>query len=98
MRQLKVDQAKELTKLRQEFEQTAKDLQQKYEKKMRNLREDFDLSRKLEVHEIKERKDAHINELMRKHETAFAEIKDYYNDITHNNLDLIKQLKEVRGR
>lgn len=38
MRQLKVDQAKELTKLRQEFEQTAKDLQQKYEKKMRNLR------------------------------------------------------------
>lgn len=46
------------------------------------------------MHEIKERKDAHINELMRKHETAFAEIKDYYNDITHNNLDLIKQLKE----
>ena len=29
IRQLKVDQAKELTKLRQEFEQTAKDLQLK---------------------------------------------------------------------
>lgn len=25
---------------------------------------------------------------------AFAEIKNYYNDITHNNLDLIKTLKE----
>lgn len=94
IRQLKVDQAKELTKLRQEFEQTAKDLQQKYEKKMRNLRDDLELQRKQEVHEIKERKDTHINELMRKHEAAFAEIKDYYNDITHNNLDLIKQLKE----
>jgi hypothetical protein len=25
---------------------------------------------------------------------AFADIKNYYNDITHNNLDLIKSLKE----
>ena len=25
---------------------------------------------------------------------AFSDIKNYYNDITHNNLDLIKTLKE----
>merc|ERR1719478_1759649 len=31
---------------------------------------------------------------MRKHEKAFGEIKNYYNDITHNNLDLIRSLKE----
>lgn len=31
---------------------------------------------------------------MKKHGKAFAEIKAYYNDITHNNLDLIKALKE----
>jgi hypothetical protein len=31
---------------------------------------------------------------MKKHEKAFGEIKNYYNDITHNNLDLIKSLKE----
>jgi hypothetical protein len=37
---------------------------------------------------------AHINELMKKHERSFAEIKNYYNDITHNNLDIIKALKE----
>jgi hypothetical protein len=30
---------------------------------------------------------------MKKHEKAFTEIKCYYNDITHNNLDLIKTLK-----
>ena len=33
---------------------------------------------------------------------AFADIKNYYNDITHNNLDLIKALKadttEMRKR
>lgn len=27
---------------------------------------------------------------MKQHEAAFAEIKNYYNDITANNLDLIK--------
>ncbi|KAG2441242.1 hypothetical protein HYH02_010085 [Chlamydomonas schloesseri] len=94
IRQLKLEHAKEITKLRQEFEQQAKDLQSKYEKKMKMLRDDMELRRKQEIHEIEERKNTHINELMKKHERAFAEIKNYYNDITHNNLDLIKTLKE----
>ncbi len=107
---------------------------------MKMLRDDLELRRKQEIHEIEERKNSHINELMKKHERAFAgeshvhagthaeagcipvpdlastraaraacmpatsmapllhylltEIKNYYNDITHNNLDLIKTLKE----
>merc|ERR1712167_531550 len=40
------------------------------------------------------KKNVHIEQLMASHEKAFAEIKNYYNDITHNNLDLIKSLKE----
>ena len=36
------------------------------------------------------RRAGHINSLMREHERAFSEIKNYYNDITHNNLDLIR--------
>jgi hypothetical protein len=31
---------------------------------------------------------------MQSHEKKFAEIKNYYNDITHSNLDLIRSLKE----
>ena len=31
---------------------------------------------------------------IQEHQKAFADIKNYYNDITHNNLDLIKSLKE----
>jgi chromosome segregation ATPase len=94
VRQLKLEQAKEITKLRQEYELQARELQLKYEKKMKILRDDLELRRKQEIHEIEERKNSHINELMRQHERAFAEIKNYYNDITHNNLDLIKTLKE----
>merc|ERR1712078_818369 len=77
-----------------EMELQAQELQQKYEKKMKILRDDLELRRKQEIHEIEERKNTHINELMKKHERAFAEIKNYYNDITHNNLDLIRTLKE----
>lgn len=94
IRQLKLEHAKEVTKLRQEFELQAKDLQHKYEKNLKVQREAEELQRKQEIMELQERKDNHINELMRKHDRAFNEIKNYYNDITHNNLDLIKTLKD----
>jgi hypothetical protein len=94
IRELNKDHDKEITKMRQTFELDARELQQRYEKKMKDLREEMDQQRRQEVHEIEERKDLHINELMRKHEKAFTEIKTYYNDITHNNLELIKNLKE----
>lgn len=50
--------------------------------------------RRSETQAIEERKNTHISQLMNTHEKAFGEIKNYYNDITHNNLDLIKSLKE----
>jgi hypothetical protein len=49
---------------------------------------------KVEIHEIEERKNEHINELMMNHETAFREMKLYFNDITRENLELIKVHKE----
>ena len=69
-------------------------LQHKYEKKMDMLREELELRRKNEIKEIEERKNKQIHTLMKNHEKAFGDIKNYYNDITHNNLDLIKSLKE----
>jgi vacuolar-type H+-ATPase subunit H len=56
IRALKVEQAKELTKLRQEFELAARELGSKYEKKMKMLRDDVELRRKQEIHEIEEHK------------------------------------------
>lgn len=56
IRALKVEQAKELTKLRQEFELQARELGVKYDKKMKMLRDDLELRRKQEIHEIEEHK------------------------------------------
>lgn len=58
---------------------------------MAKLKEELELRLKVEIHELEERKNLHINELMNNHETAFAELKSYYNSITRENLDLIKK-------
>ena len=82
-----------ITNLRADFERQAREIEQKYERKMRALREELDLRRKTEIHEIEERKNSQINTLMKNHEKAFSDIKNYYNDITLNNLALINTLK-----
>lgn len=83
-----------ITKLRQDYEREVKEVESKYDKKLRSLREELELRRKTEIHEIEERKNSQINTLMKNHEKAFSDIKNYYNDITLNNLALINSLKE----
>lgn len=57
------------------------------------LRDELDLRRKTEIHEVEESKNGQISTLMQRHEEAFMDIKNYYNDITLNNLALINSLK-----
>ena len=65
-----------------------------YEKKLGELKEELELRMKVEIHEIEERKNQHINDLMKNHEDAFREMKEYYNDITKENIELIRMHKE----
>jgi len=94
IKNLKKKHDEENTELRTDFERQAREIEAKYEKKMRVLRDELDLRRKTEIHEIEERKNGQINALMKNHEKAFSDIKNYYNDITLNNLALINTLKE----
>ncbi|KAH3773858.1 dynein regulatory complex subunit 4-like [Dreissena polymorpha] len=94
IKNLKRKHDEEITELRADFERQAREIEAKYEKKMRTLRDELDLRRKTEIHEIEERKNGQINTLMKNHEKAFSDIKNYYNDITLNNLALINTLKE----
>ncbi|KAI4875249.1 hypothetical protein NFI96_006676 [Prochilodus magdalenae] len=91
---LKLKHDEEITTLRNDFERQVREIEAKYEKKMQALRQEQDLSRKTEIRETEERKNSQINTLMKNHEKAFSEIKNYYNDITLNNLALINLLKE----
>ncbi|CAI9532348.1 unnamed protein product [Staurois parvus] len=94
LKNLKMKQDEEMTRQRNDFERQVKEIENKYEKKMRIVRDELDLRRKTEIHEVEERKNGQINTLMKNHEKAFSDIKNYYNDITLNNLALINSLKE----
>ncbi|EAS01688.1 growth-arrest-specific microtubule-binding protein (macronuclear) [Tetrahymena thermophila SB210] len=84
-----------LLKIQQKkFDELINNLIIKYEERLAKLKEDLELKLKVEIHELEERKNLHINELMNNHEKAFAELKKYYNDITAENLNLIKAHKE----
>jgi len=86
--------AKGLQKLRETFDHNHQQLLEQYERQVDELQVDLELRRKVEIHEIEERKNQHINELLFNHHVAFDEIKAYYNDITRDNLQLIKNLRD----
>ena len=54
----------------------------------------MELKMRTEIHEIEERKNHHINDLIKNHEKAFKELKAFYNSITMENLNLIKSQKK----
>lgn len=68
--------------------------QQTYENMLKKLREELNLKLKVEIHEIEERKNQHINDLMNNHEKKFAELKEFYNKMTAENIDQIRKQQE----
>jgi hypothetical protein len=94
LKALRSEHERELTMMRQQYELQARELHASHEARHRSLRSELELRRRTELHEVEERKNAHISSLLLQHERQYASMKQYYNDITHNNLDLIKALKE----
>ncbi|CAL8243425.1 unnamed protein product [Lota lota] len=94
IRDLKLKNDEEVTGIRNDFERQVREVEAIYEKKMQVLRQEQDHRRKSELHEVEARKNDHITTLMKNHEKNFSEIKNFYNDITQNNLALIQTLKE----
>merc|ERR1711998_639544 len=82
------------SKMEETFGRDQRKQEKEYDRKLDGLRDELELRRKVEPHELEERKNQHINTLTENHQQAFAEIKNYYNAITQDNLSLIKSLKE----
>jgi len=84
---------KQLIKLRQQFDDGLAELVARCEGRLTQLETDLELRRRVEVHEVEERKNQHINDLVKNHKKAFSQMKAYYNDITGGNLKLIRSLQ-----
>jgi hypothetical protein len=90
IRDTKSTQSEGVERLRESFEERVREMERRYSARVNNLRQDLQLRLKSEVSETEERKNAQIEQMKRKHEKAFNEIKNYYNDITLNNLAMIR--------
>ena len=66
----------------------------RYQERYSDLRAELGLRARTEVSHVEERKNDQIDHIKKSHEKAFNEIKNYYNDITLNNLAMIATLKE----
>jgi len=91
---IKALEAKQATRLQSEMSGLETDkntLIAKYEEKLENLRRDLELRIKVEIHELEERKNQHINNLRQTHRKQYEKVKDSYNNMTKQQLVLIKQ-------
>jgi growth arrest-specific protein 8 len=68
---------RQLFKLRQQFDDGLSELTSRCETRLRQLQVNLELRRRVEVHEVEERKNQHINDLMKNHKKAFGQMKAY---------------------
>ncbi|XP_037936285.1 dynein regulatory complex subunit 4 [Teleopsis dalmanni] len=94
IQQLKVAHISDAAERKLDFQREAKDLNLLHEQKMQQLKRDLELSYEVQMSEVQERKNTQLARLIESHEIAFNDMKNYYNDITLNNLGLISSLKE----
>merc|ERR1719464_1655903 len=78
---------------REECKIKMNNLYNKYNEKFTKIRKQFKAERKMKIKLIESAKNKHIFNLMKKHKQSLNDIKNYYSDIIHSNLDLIKSLK-----
>lgn len=92
--EIRLQHDKQLVKLRQQFDDGLSELVARCEGRLKFLETDLELRRRVEVHEVEERKNQHINDLVKNHKKAFGQMKAYYNDITSGNLKVIHDLQK----
>jgi myosin heavy subunit len=100
--EVKQQHEKQLAKLRQQLEEGEREHMERCENRMKKLESDLELRRKVCIHEVEERKNQHINDLLSNHRKSMRQMKNYYNDTTHGNLLMIRQLQgevnEIKSR
>lgn len=69
------------------------DVKRKYDLKMQKLRTEMEEARSHQIKQIEDKKEAAVKDLTAKHFKKYTDIKNYYQDITATNLELIKHLK-----
>ena len=93
MRAFMKEEDKKKMELRQEFEQAASDLKNKYCEKMNRLRTKMESQKKAIIKQIEAKMNTEIKQLTGKHQTELATIKSYYKNINDANFTQLRTLQ-----
>lgn len=88
--------ADQLLKEKAMYEEDKKKITDKTVKKYMETKTELLVKHRMELAEIEERKNKQMSQLIEQHEKAFSELKNYYNDVTLNNLGKLNNDK--RGK
>ncbi|XP_017154793.1 dynein regulatory complex subunit 4 [Drosophila miranda] len=94
LRQMEAHFNEKILEQRLAFDRERKDNEMLHEEKMMEQKSKLDLFYGTQMFEVEERKNQQIKDLQDHHDGAFNDMKNYYNDITLNNLALIGSMKE----
>ncbi|XP_001355028.2 dynein regulatory complex subunit 4 [Drosophila pseudoobscura] len=94
LRQMESHFNEKILEQRLAFDRERKDNEMLHEEKMMEQKSKLDLFYGTQMFEVEERKNQQIKDLQDHHDGAFNDMKNYYNDITLNNLALIGSMKE----
>jgi hypothetical protein len=94
IRALKKTNNKKATSIRHEHTRITNEIKMKYTHKMLLLRKEMEDKRKAMIQQIEAKKNKAIKDLIDRHDRKYIKIKNYYQEITNTNLDVIKQLKQ----
>lgn len=94
MEQLKMTHNEMLCQQQSQFMREADEMKTRHEQKFEEYVDESEIRHRMEMFEMEERKKEQLSKLIGSHQQAFKEIRNYYNDITLNNLALISTLKE----
>ena len=93
LKELQDSNKKELVKLNENFDRIIDSLHSHYTNRVSELNESMALREKVECHEIEERCNRHLMGLRINYEKNYSEIKHYYQSITNDNIQLIRELQ-----
>mmetsp|Transcript_60136 Transcript_60136/g.135977 ORF Transcript_60136/g.135977 Transcript_60136/m.135977 type:complete len:494 (-) Transcript_60136:267-1748(-) len=91
---LKTQQDLELAQVTAKHQATLEAYERTCSERLSLLRANLDVQQRVELQEIEDRKNAHLQTLMANHDEAFKEMKEYYQGITQDNCGLIKRYDE----
>ena len=94
---VKLSHEQHIMLMREEYERRSNELRQHYHKVIKEARDEREDRKRRSLQQLERNKQTELARVMAAQKASMDEMKKFYSDITHSNLELIKNLKEELG-